>query len=1317
MKRIISTILTAIMLAGIIIVPGVTSSAAAKITTGTLVTFGSYPQTSVVDSETLSELRAKEKSLTWTYYDYYYEGKQEDYMKYADMIYSGEKYRAVKFTHCRPHVFLASDEYTVQEENGYKPNKIYWFKFEPIVWRVLDANTGLLMAENIIDSQPFQNVAYSFHNVDGYPAGPPYYGDKSCTQYASDWAYSSLRKWMNGDFYNTAFSNVALTGEQSFITPVDLTTPSSYSSEYDATPTKKDRVFPLTRADVLNEDYGFSSYSGEGADTNRIAYGTDYARCQGLCVHDLTGEDYSGASHWLLRTPGNYGVIGGVDLRGIVGDVGSDEQTFYIYNGVRPALEVNLKSAISEGIIKITNSNNLVINGPSGTRIYGKDKDVNTDVTYAPPKKNYKTNIPVRFSRNWFRPGSDKYVLNTRYDQGLSTFCSDFAMMGYTDAEGKGITKHLKDCGFDTLCAKMDQDQEEVNTFIAAKTVTIDVFTKKHLVFVGTIGSNKHQWYSNFDPLKGDVNSTTKTNLGFLDARNYAYDRLKEVLTPENGFTKENTILLLTGHSRGAAAANLLAKKIIDEGKWADPENIYAYTFATPNVTARSDVNDEKYNCIFNIVNPEDFVTKVMLKKWGYSKYGTTYVLPSKTNTQPFKYSDMLKRMRIIYSGLTDKKEYRPYTLGEAATQTMIDLMWLKVPKVKNLYTSRFYSFLNQKISPYEFFRYCMLPILAETEKGDSDKQAAAILLCISILLDNSSPLNDMFYKTLLAYFLDLDAEMVLAGYVAGSPASVTTFITPLAVQEMVKSEILNFLVAHHAETYCAYMHALTKDEVIKPKNSIIGAVNCPVDVEIIDKETGATVGRIKDNVVDGEILAKENSVVMTVNGDEKAFWLPEDGDYEIRLIGNDEGVMDYTLIRNDSEEGELERVNFFDVPVSKDKGYSAETAGESYEIAEHELIADDGTVIKPDEAMSAENAVTYEVKIKVAGAGTVSGDTTYTSGDYADISATPEPGNGFAGWYDGKTLVSEEMHYRFRVTDNVTYTARFEELDCKHENTVTVNRIEPTASEEGYSGDTVCTVCYTVVNTGHVLPAHDHAWDGGEITKAATCAEEGIKTYTCAVCDETKTEAVPADPANHSDYGTENKNKITATCGSDGYTGDTYCKGCGVRLSTGEKIRATGNHTWNSGEVTTVATCTTTGIKTYSCTECGATKNEPIPADPTNHAEYDTEIKNEKDATETEDGYTGDKVCSACGAVIEKGTVIPKTSKAYIPGDVNGDGQVLANDARLALRASASLEKLEGAAFKAADVDGNGKILANDARQILRFSAQLINEFEKADK
>ena len=65
--------------------------------------------------------------------------------------------------------------------------------------------------------------------------------------------------------------------------------------------------------------------------------------------------------------------------------------------------------------------------------------------------------------------------------------------------------------------------------------------------------------------------------------------------------------------------------------------------------------------------------------------------------------------------------------------------------------------------------------------------------------------------------------------------------------------------------------------------------------------------------------------------------------------------------------------------------------------------------------------------------------------------------------------------------------------------------------------------------------------------------------------------------------------------------------------------------------------------------------------------------------------------------------------------GDVNGDNKILADDARLALRASAKLEDLNEKQLIAADVNGDKKVLADDARQILRYSAKLQTEFTKA--
>ena len=118
-----------------------------------------------------------------------------------------------------------------------------------------------------------------------------------------------------------------------------------------------------------------------------------------------------------------------------------------------------------------------------------------------------------------------------------------------------------------------------------------------------------------------------------------------------------------------------------------------------------------------------------------------------------------------------------------------------------------------------------------------------------------------------------------------------------------------------------------------------------------------------------------------------------------------------------------------------------------------------------------------------------------------------------------------------------------------------------------------------------------NHAWNEGTVTTQPTCTVEGVKTYTCTVCGQTKTEAIPK--VDHtSDSGTVT---TQATCGRDGVR--TYsCTSCGAVLRT-ESIPATGQHTWNEGTVTAQPGCEASGVKTYTCSVCGQTKTEEIPA------------------------------------------------------------------------------------------------------------------------
>ena len=166
------------------------------------------------------------------------------------------------------------------------------------------------------------------------------------------------------------------------------------------------------------------------------------------------------------------------------------------------------------------------------------------------------------------------------------------------------------------------------------------------------------------------------------------------------------------------------------------------------------------------------------------------------------------------------------------------------------------------------------------------------------------------------------------------------------------------------------------------------------------------------------------------------------------------------------------------------------------------------------------------------------------------------------------------------------------------------------TCTEDGYTGDEVCTVCQEVVKKGEVIPALGH-----------------------------KTQLVGAKEA---------------TCTQDGYTGDEVCTVCGETVKKGEVIPALGHKTQLVGAK--AATCTEDGYTGDEvCTVCQEVvkKGEVIPA--TGHK---TQLVGAKTATCTGDGYTGDEVCTVCQETVKKGEVIPATGHDYKDGKCANCGE-----------------------------------------------------------
>ena len=244
----------------------------------------------------------------------------------------------------------------------------------------------------------------------------------------------------------------------------------------------------------------------------------------------------------------------------------------------------------------------------------------------------------------------------------------------------------------------------------------------------------------------------------------------------------------------------------------------------------------------------------------------------------------------------------------------------------------------------------------------------------------------------------------------------------------------------------------------------------------------------------------------------------------------------------------------------------------------------------------------------------------------------------------------------------------------CAHENTELRNAKEATCTEPGYTGDTYCKDCGEKIGTGTAIPAKGHtevideavaatcttpgktegkhcsvcnevlvpqeeipakghSWDKGVITTSPTCSDAGVKTYTCTVCSETKTEVLDATGHTPVDVAEQ-----PATCTEAGHTAGVKCSVCGATISGIEEIPATG-HTEVIDEAV-AATCTTPGkTEGKHCSVCNEVlvPQEEIPAK--GHTEV---IDEAVAATCTTPGKTEGKHCSVCNEVLVPQEEIP---------------------------------------------------------------------------
>lgn len=274
---------------------------------------------------------------------------------------------------------------------------------------------------------------------------------------------------------------------------------------------------------------------------------------------------------------------------------------------------------------------------------------IDTGITGAPDAE-----IEIPWDDAWFT--SDE----TAYNHDLAITAMALSGAAYRGGRNTGVQAALKALGFGNIRSYNYTPILSTVTSVTAYTFAVKEIPVSgetaYLTAIVIRGTGEYmEWAGNLNMGSGADHE------GFSKARDELLARLEQYLAGLDltEGKRQSMRYLVTGHSRGAAVANLAAVRLTDAAR-ESPGAVYAYTFASPAVSFKAE--KAGYENIFNIISDEDLVTQVPLSSWGCGRYGTDLCLPTKARDGE-AYAAAFAKMDRQYTALTG----RPYTVYKDA--------------------------------------------------------------------------------------------------------------------------------------------------------------------------------------------------------------------------------------------------------------------------------------------------------------------------------------------------------------------------------------------------------------------------------------------------------------------------------------------------------------------------------------------------------------------------------------------------------------------------------------------------------------------------